>query len=307
MLKFTSNVSEKFSLDEYVDFVYKEIDLLDIKSLQDSAWALKALSNNRELVSDSINEDMKLLRHSRLLNTYTPQSIMLSRQSDFYIRANLWAPLSQDARVREFEIPLFSYHSAHDHNFHFVTVGYWGAGYETIVYSYDYHKVTGSPGELVDMEFQGHYQLNTGDIMVYEASKDIHDQLPPSEFSVSLNLVVNKPELSRKQQFFFDLKEKSIQRFFQDSVRDRFTILEIAKFLGDAETAEVVLTVAKEHPCSRTRGAAYATLIEMCPNDRSHILNYAVKDSDQNIIKRIEIAQMLHSATSKRENRLERI
>jgi hypothetical protein len=80
-----------------------------------------------------------------------------------------------------------------------MTVGFFGPGYETTIYEYDSSKVTGFVGESVDLRFLETTQLPPGKVMLYRPHADVHAQYPPSELSISLNLMVRDATEKRDQ------------------------------------------------------------------------------------------------------------
>ena|SRR5258708_40346341 len=94
------------------------------------------LSNNRNFLSTFLISELKNIADFQPMNYYTAQTIMLGGVSNkFYLRANVWVPARLLHKVNgEGEKRLFSFERPHDHNFDFVTVGYFGGGYQTDIY-----------------------------------------------------------------------------------------------------------------------------------------------------------------------------
>jgi hypothetical protein len=262
------------SLAEYVEFVEQNVDLRDIDSLVATAWTLQGLSNNKTFLSEAINQEIKrYLAGDGIMRMYTPQSLILASRAEFLVRANMWIEPSQDPKARELEVPLYSYQSAHDHNFDFVTVGYLGPGYETAIYEYDRNQITGIPGEKVELKFLERTTLPKGKLMVYRCSRDIHEQYPPPKFSVSLNLLVQIPESRLVPQYFFDLNAGTIVRFSEDPTSRRVSLLDFAACIGDENTADILTFLASRHPCTRTRDAATRALDAIGSRKQPNLVN----------------------------------
>ena len=212
---------QTMSVDEYIAFIEENVDVLDIDSLIENSWALRALANNRSFVLDNYHSELKSVWKGDSINENLPQTIIIAQRPDFYIRTNIWLPLEGVGVQTAFQKSLYSYDLAHDHNFNFVTVGYFGPGYETDLFEYDYHRVQGYEGERVDLEERGRHQLVPGRTMVYRAGKDIHIQRTPEELSVSLNLMCRARETRHSQQFIFDVNQKTIARGAGDRCKSR--------------------------------------------------------------------------------------
>jgi hypothetical protein len=97
----------------------------------------------------------------------------------------------------------------HDHNFAFLTGGYHGPGYTTILFEYDEAQVVGLPGEPVAIRPCGRAALPRGAMMLYEPSRDIHYQEHPAELSISINVVV-PGQYQEHDQFLFDIERQRI-------------------------------------------------------------------------------------------------
>jgi hypothetical protein len=128
-LSFSIDTPEVLELDEYIEFVKRNVDLLDVESIAASAPKFRALMNNRKLITDILNRQLQDWETFQAGNTYTAQTFMLGAAPGFFVRANIWAPLSENPEVRAAETQNFYYLVPHDHNFSFMTGGYLGSGY----------------------------------------------------------------------------------------------------------------------------------------------------------------------------------
>jgi len=129
------------TLDEYLDFVSREVDPRDLTSVGASALKLRELANNRTFVTEILNRQLSI--GADALAFYSSQSAILGASQSFSVRLNVWPVVSSNPRQRKVENGVYSYWDAHDHNFTFMTVGYYGPGYETIIYEYDRDSVVG--------------------------------------------------------------------------------------------------------------------------------------------------------------------
>ncbi|MQP67539.1 transposase [Niveispirillum sp. SYP-B3756] len=275
-------------LDEFVDYAETHIDNRDYDSICEGARVLGALANNRKFLVNAYNEDLVRYSRSELLGSYTPQSIRLSATERFIIRANIWIPLSGDAKRRPLEESLYSYQTAHDHNFDFLTVGYLGSGYRTQIYEYDRQGIEGYPGEAVDLRFLEDTKLPHGKVMAFEAARDIHTQLPPDEVSISINLLPLNPEKAARQQFFFDIERRCIEKFADDINNKRVSLVTMAGLLHDDNTIDILTDIAGRHSCARTRAAAYAALMEACGDADGQLADAIGRDPDQRLASKVE-------------------
>ena len=257
--------SECFEVDEFFDFVAGNIKPGDDASLVENAWALRALANNRTFVLDAYHRELESLITGKSINEHLPQSVHIKSSGDFYVRANIWLPVGKNARTAEFEKRLYAFDLPHDHNFSFVTVGYFGPGYETDIYTYDYASQKGHIGEPVNCEFQGRYILSPGRMIHFRSGRDIHIQYVPSEISVSLNLMCRSREAASQQQYIFDLDKRTLAGGAGDLVSNRLFIIEKAGLIGNEETEEILADYVKFFPCEKTKAAALRSLEALNP------------------------------------------
>ncbi|MFN3944112.1 MAG: transposase [Allosphingosinicella sp.] len=220
---------------------------------------LKGLAANRRFLADIAAAELKdrCTRQSRE-NRYSSQVIMLHRASErYFIRANFW-PSERDSVVRTSGVSPFFYHVPHDHNFSFLTVGYLGPGYWSEYYEYDYEGVTGYPGEKVDLRFVERSRLEQGKVMLYRAHRDVHNQLPADEMSVSINIMEASVRQPLLDQYRFDVTSCEIAGVLTKSSTE--ALLALAANSGDADARDVAESIAARHPSDRIRFSALKEL-----------------------------------------------
>jgi hypothetical protein len=254
------------SLAEYVAFINEKLDPDDFDSILETAWGLRALANDRRFLVETINDELKRAADRSLMNAYSRQSIRLGKGERFSVRANSWIPESADPLRRDAENGVFSYFDPHDHNYDFVTVGYHGPGYRTALYEYDASTIVGDVGEKVDLRFVEETELSEGKTMVYRRSADIHTQFRPRELSVSLNLLVMPRDIAERRQLHFDIATGTISRVPDTASTRRVLLVEMAAFLADDNTIDILSSLAATHPCSWTKRAAAQALV--APGER---------------------------------------
>jgi hypothetical protein len=226
---------------------------------------LKQLANNRTFLADVALTELKDRCASQsATNHYTSQVIMLHRASEkYFIRANFW-PSPRDSVFKTSGISPFFYHVPHDHNFSFLTVGYLGPGYWSDYYEYDYGDVVGLPGEKVDLRFIEKSRLEPGKVMLYRAHKDVHNQLPADELSISLNIMESSLNLPFLDQYRFDVKTCTIAGILSRSATE--ALLAIAANHGGGNGRDLVESFAARHPSRRIQFAALRELAAAAPD-----------------------------------------
>ncbi|MCH2487500.1 MAG: transposase, partial [Erythrobacter sp.] len=97
----------------------------DEDSLDHAARALQRLANNRSFLGELLL-DRLAGRASASDSGYGPQAIVLSApRGEWFLRANIW-PSARDTCLKSSGAAHFVYGAPHDHNFDFLTIGYFG-------------------------------------------------------------------------------------------------------------------------------------------------------------------------------------
>jgi len=234
-------------------------DPADEDSFAAAAPLLKGLAGNRRFLADIATAELKeRCARQGIENRYSSQVIMLHRASEkYFIRANFWQS-PRDSLFKASGTSPFFYHVPHDHNFSFLTVGYLGPGYWSEYYEYDYEDVVGIPGEKVDLRFVEKAKLDPGKVMLYRKHRDVHNQLPADEFSVSINVMEASPDLPFFSQYRFDVKTCEIAGILTRTSSE--ALLAIAANHGGGNGRDLVESFAERHPCDRIRFAALREL-----------------------------------------------
>lgn len=243
----------------------------DEESLQHAAGLLKRLGNDRTFLGDLLVEELsKGIRDDANkdggMASYGPQVIMLSPAGaapDFFLRANIW-PSPDEHTMRASGASTFVYGVPHDHNFDFLTLGYFGPGYWSDYYEYDYETVEGWRGEPADLRFVERTRLGEGKIMHYRAHRDIHAQHAADALSVSINVVHAGAAQGWLDQYRFDLEGKRVTGILNNGASEAF--VRIAVGLGSEEAKDLALRFGKGHPSDRMRLAAWSALASVAPD-----------------------------------------
>ena len=231
--------------------------------------ALKRLANNRRFLGDLIIEELKQRCAGQVGNNqYSAQVVLLHKEATFALRANFWPAEGDSALANSGRDPFF-YDLPHDHNFTFVTVGYHGPGYWSDYYEYENDRVTGYPGEKVDLRFIERSRLEEGKLMLYRKHRDVHCQLPPDALSVSLNIVAVSPTSDFRDQYRFDLDRFEVAGIINHSAME--TLLRLAAHVGGENGRDLVEHCAVHHPSGRTRFAALQAKASVLPDVASRI------------------------------------
>ncbi len=250
---------KSIELEEYVDIIEtQKYDFSRQEDIIDSSPYLKQLNNNKNLLIERITSELQDLQAFQKSNLYGPKVFILLSHPKFFLRAVVWEPISQLER----SIKGFNYDICHDHNFDILTAGYFGPGYETRTYTYEYNKTTGCLGEKIDMKQKKIYALPEGKILLYRAKEDIHIQLPPESLSISLNLIPNNGSI-KAPQYQFDESTHTICRYLQNSGNE--LMVRMAGALGDDNMINILEKIFEANTNRHIGALAAVSLIQLCP------------------------------------------
>jgi hypothetical protein len=274
-----SDATDTLSLDAFVAHLEHDLGVKDQTDLVRAAPAFKCLLNNDRLLADFIAAELTGWRSGRSDHEYVGHTLVLARRPAFMVRANVWvapdprkpAPTAQD--------PGFGYLTPHDHNFAFLTGAYHGPGYETVLFEYDPDAVVGVPGERVELRPCGRRAFPRGAMMLYEASRDVHYQEHPAALSITLNVVVTG-RYTERAQFLFDVPSGTISAALAPASTRGTTLCELAAAVGDGDTAELLLDVARQAENPRVRIAAAQALRVLQPTDGAALVAELRADRD---------------------------
>jgi len=264
--------SESISLEEYVEAINSQnYDFSSHADLIDSAKFLKKLNNNRDFLLDKLFAELRSMGQFQKSNYYGPQVFILHVDEKYFVRANIWRPLS---RVEK-SIKGFQYDVCHDHNFDILTAGYFGPGYCSRAYTYDYRKITGLLGERVSLNAEGMFTLSEGRIALYRAKQDVHIQLPPEDISVSLNLIPKNEKL-RELQFQFQEHSERICRYLQSSGSE--LIIRLAGALRNEKFLSSLVEISQNNPSPQVRALAIVAQCQISKQEAPQIASPLIRD-----------------------------
>lgn len=253
--------TEVLGVDDLVDYLFEnKINMHDHDALIAAAPMLARLSNNRTFLAEQATKELDDYKSLQESNSYGPQVFMLFPPRPghaFFLRACFW-PSQQERLMQVSGERSFFYHQPHDHNFNFLTVGYFGPGYWSNYFKYNYDTTVGVPGEEVELEFVEKSNLHQGKLMLYRAFTDIHDQLPSDSFSVSLNIMENTLRGGHLDQYAFDVENSRVDGFVNRIGAP--ALFDAVAHCGDEADRDILRHIAQRHPSNRVRCCALQAL-----------------------------------------------
>ena len=228
-------------------------DPQDESSLINAARALAGLAANRTFLGDLLIDQLAGTM-PEAATAYGPQAIMLAPpRNGYFIRANIW-PAPGDPAYQASGAASFVYGMPHDHNFDFLTVGYFGPGYVSDYWEYNYASMRGEEGEAVDLRFVERSALGEGRVLHYRAHRDVHCQHPPESLSVSLNICAANPAQGWFDQYRFDTDAGRIAGVLNPSANA--VMLRLGAAVGSEDARRLAREFASAHPSVAMRREA---------------------------------------------------
>jgi len=268
-----------FGLDDLVAALDAHaFDPRDEDSFADAGPLLARLGRNPHFLADLAIDELKARCAGQIAgNGYGGQVFLLRPPNGRYVlRANFWPALG-DAVVRASGTAAFFYDHAHDHNFAFLTWGYLGPGYWSDYYERDPAAVIGLPGEAAGLRFLERSRLEPGKLMLYRARRDVHRQLPPDAFSVSLNVLAFDPAQPWVEQYRFDVARGTIAEGLTVAPAEALVALAVHLPSG----VDLASDIARRHPFARMRVTALDAIASADPGDGLRFLEAAADDVDR--------------------------
>lgn len=245
-IEFHERQDQEISLDEFVrKFAEMRIDPEQEMTLAGATDLLKRLGNNREFMADFIRRELVAILADESPEIYSAQVFkMLDLADGHFLRAVLWPPEDHEY-YRNTGTDLFYYGRPHNHNFHFLTVGYHGSGYESDYYEINTDTSDWRPGSQVEIDYVGRKRLDRGKVMLYRAHKDVHSQLPPAELSISLNIMVSNSQDIAKPQFLFSADARTVDQIYLARLCP--VVFTVAASLGGGNARQLLSDIFERH------------------------------------------------------------
>lgn len=272
---------QKIEMQEFVEVCNSQMDPDDEASVIAMASWLRKLSNNKSILIDHINTNLRDSTWADRLGGYSSQSFVLETMANAFIRVNVWEKSREYDGDTFWEDALYSYGLSHNHNFQLLTAGYWGPGYRTEIHEIDPEGIVGYAGERVCIRFLEHTGLPEGKVMYYRRSRDVHNQIAPEEFSISLNLMPADRLVATTEQFEFDVRNGRIKGIIGNQVEATVSLLTVAKNIGDHRTADLCVRLAAVSPNPRARLAAVDASAALLPSEACGLWQGALKDASE--------------------------
>ena len=262
MVKFYETPSrQKLTMEEFFEKVDAlEAPLFSEEFVDHCAEYLSALNNDRDLIYKHLERYPGPGGWAQRF--FAPQSFLLGSSKKALLRANIWLPPKKQTGFTEYQKELYAYDLAHNHDFHFLTVGFHGPGYETDLYEIDPDSVDGTPGQSVQLRNARREQLTPGRVIYFDQYRDVHVQHEPADLSISINLIF-KGERRDKDQLLFDIERSVVIGPPPLAERSRLiTAMEMAARFANQKTVGLLEEMAANHPHPRVKENARRILSE---------------------------------------------
>ncbi len=273
---------DAIGLDDLVDLLATApVDVRDEDAFASLGPALARLGRNRTFLGELALAELKQRCRGQVDGNAYGAQVLLLRPPDgrFVLRANFW-PAEQDRALRAGGRRAYFYDLPHDHNFPFLTVGYHGPGYWSDDYRYDVSAIDGCVGEAAGLRHVGRSRLDPGKVLLYRMRDDVHVQLPPDAFSVSLNILGYDAAQPWLDQYRFDIRGNTIAQVLTSTPAEALVTLAVGADVPDA--LDLAEAFATGHPCDRMRITAIDALVRSGP-DPDRALQRAAGDASRRV------------------------
>ena len=274
-----SDTGDALALDDLAEaLATTPVDPADEDAFATLGPLLAGLGRNQTFLADLAIRELEERFAGQAESAYGAQVLLLRPPGGrFLLRANFW-PSRDHAAVRASGGSAFFYDHAHDHNFSFLTVGYLGSGYWSDYYEHDpADRLAGDPAGL---RFVERSRLDPGKVLLYRKHRDVHAQLPPDDFSVSLNILAHEPAQHWRTQYRFDLAADRVAEPL--TVAPSEALVTLAVHFGGDEGDGLVTEMLRRHPAPRMRRTALTALASAAggADARAGIYAMAADDPD---------------------------
>lgn len=270
---------DAIGLDDLVEaLAASPVDARDEDAFASLGPLLARLGRNPDFLADLAIDELKgRCEAQHRGNGYGAQVFLLRPPNGrTVLRANFW-PAREDPVVRASGAAAFFYDLPHDHNFPFLTYGYLGPGYWSDYFEYDVDTLAGVPEEDARLRFVERSRLEPGRLMLYRMRRDIHVQLPPDSFSVSLNILGADPAQPWLDQYRFDIGRGVIAQGLTCTGAE--ALLAVAVHVANGE--DLAAAFARTHPCARMRVTALDALLSAGSEEADALLEAAAAAPDR--------------------------
>lgn len=221
---------EEITLEEFLKRCESKIDMSNEESIMELGEDLASLARNKSFFAgylrDQLLEQIQKRTDIPTGLRYSDQCLIMGRRPGFYVRLASWDAPKRRAGSDDWDNHFYSYNFAHNHNFSLLTVGLYGPGYISDNYSIEIMPQLLQPGSPVVITRQASQQLTEGAVLMYKKWFDIHVQRAPSDYSLSLNLIVDSP---LTPQYSFDVRDGTVGKQIGGGDGDLIKAIEIMR------------------------------------------------------------------------------
>jgi hypothetical protein len=270
------------ALEEYASFIDNNLDPEDDESLLSSRSIeqFRRLLRDKEMVVKALNRE--LARLPRTLNVgsdFVSSALILHNSPKFIVRALFWTPREMDDVAFALEKRFQWYDQAHNHRASFLTGGYRGRSYETVIYRFDGDEIKSVPGDRAGLTHVATLKMADGRITYYEAIRDVHVQHPAEQPSITINVIPKCRAAYHRGTMLFDIQQDVVASNDVPRAMCRDVLFRAAEMTANDATISVCETIAREHPLPLMRAHAYRALARIKPQEIGYLVSAAAKDS----------------------------
>jgi len=241
--RFKTQSNERISLAEFClrcDEKLKDNNL----PLSSLAEDLAAVARNKKHLASLICELLsEKLTSPNFSMRYSDQCQVLARRPEYIVRMAAWDVPRVRGGSSRYDEDYLSYRFVHNHNFDLLTAGVYGPGYKSLNWHLDMPIQHFETDESVNLIKLPDEVLEDGDVLFFKSWHNVHAQLPPTSFSMSLNLIIANPLVP---QFSFDSARSVAIKQIGGIGSGLAGLLSIASAMNHSELDDLILNAHQE-------------------------------------------------------------
>lgn len=281
---------DRLSLAEFVDHLETTFDLDEADSLIGVAPYLRALANDPDLIAHHCNAEIQRVLDAKEESPFVSSPLELASAPSYALQATIWMPDSVAEALRPPSAQTQTDRRAHNHNFNVMTIGYFGPGCITDLYTFNAKDDRAEPADRVDLRFNQRVRIQKDCAVICREAVDVHAHVTPEALSISMSLCIFSDRTPVTDRLIFDPQESTICGHVESAgIYRRASVVRLAGEVGNDQTLELFDALLRRSPCRRVRGAALdaaARLPEIDDEERIRVIKRAVKDSDDALRQR---------------------
>ncbi|HEX3895758.1 MAG TPA: HEAT repeat domain-containing protein [Rudaea sp.] len=278
---------DRLSLREFADHLETTFDLEEADSLIGVAPHFRSLANDPNLVAHHFNAEIQSVLDAKSEPRQISSPFVIASGRNYALHAKIWMPDAQADVLRPSSGSVAGARHAHNHNFNVMTIGYFGPGHVSDLYTFTPNEGSAHIGDRVDLRFTERVRIQKQCAVICRDTVDAHAHIAPEALSISMSLSIFSGNTQVADRFVFDPQASTICGYVDTAdVYQRASVVRLAGEVGNEQTLELFDALLRRSPSQRVREAALAATARL-PHievaERVRVIQRALKDSDESL------------------------